>query len=451
MHTRERYDFLVLGGGSGGVACARRAAFHGSRVALVEAGALGGTCVNVGCVPKKIMWSAASLAEAIKDARGYGFDVADPVLDWAHLKRGRDEYVAFLSGIYGRSLDTEGVTTIRGRGRFVAPHELDVDGRRLVADHVLVATGGAPAVPAVAGAELGITSDGFFELAERPQRVAIVGAGYVAVEMAGILGLLGSELTLIMRGEEPLRAFDRTLRAQLLESLEASGVEVVRGSVVTRIDPAADGALSVVTDRDVRVGPLDSVLWAIGRAPRVEGLGLDVAGVQTDAAGHILVDDFQVTSAEGVYAIGDVTGRVALTPVAIAAGRRLADRLFGGEPDARLDYDDIPTVVFSHPPIGTVGLGEDAARARYGDSVKVYTRRFTSLHYALTAHKPKTTVKLVTVGPDERVLGIHVIGLGADEMIQGFAVALKMGARKADLDRTVAIHPTGAEELVTLR
>ena len=451
MDHRERFDFLVLGGGSGGVACARRAASYGRKVALVEAGALGGTCVNLGCVPKKIMWSAASLAEAMRDARGYGFDVPAPVVDWALLKRGRDEYVAFLSGLYGRNLDTEGVTTIVGTGRFVAPHELDVDGRRLVADHVLVATGARPAVPAVPGAELGITSDGFFELAERPRRVAIVGAGYVAVEMAGILQLLGSEVTMLIRGEEPLRTFDRTLRAAVLEHLEASGVRVARGAVVARIDRSAGGELSLPTERGITVGPVDSVLWAIGRTPRTEGLRLELAGVRTDPEGHIIVDDFQTTSAPGVYAVGDVTGRAALTPVAIAAGRRLAERLFGGEPDARLDYENVPTVVFGHPPIGTVGLGEDAARARHGDSVKVYTRRFTSLHYALTAHKPKSTVKLVTVGADERILGIHVIGLGADEMIQGFAVALKMGARRADLDRTVAIHPTGAEELVTLR
>jgi glutathione reductase (NADPH) len=452
MASEARFDFLVLGGGSGGVAAARRAAAHGRKVAVVESGRLGGTCVNVGCVPKKIMWSAGALAEAMHDARGYGFALgAAPIeLDWKRLKKGRDEYVAFLNAVYRRNLETEGVLRIEGFGRFVAPGTLEVDSGRFSADHVLVATGGKPAIPDVPGAELGITSDGFFELTERPRRAAIVGAGYIAVELAGILRALGSDVTLLMRGGAPLKTFDATLQTALMEHLAASGVVVLPHSEVTRADRAPEEQCLLTTHDGRRLGPFDCVIWAIGRVPRTIGIGLDTVGVRTDAEGHVSVDEFQSTSASGIYAVGDVTGRVTLTPVAIAAGRRLADRLFGGEPDARLDYENVPTVVFSHPPIGSVGLHEHAARERYGAAVKVYIRRFTSLYHALTEHKPKTTVKLVTAGEDERVVGIHVIGLGADEMIQGFAVAVKMGATKADLDRTVAIHPTGAEELVTL-
>jgi glutathione reductase (NADPH) len=451
MATSERFDFLVLGGGSGGVAAARRAAAHGKKVALIEAGRLGGTCVNVGCVPKKIMWSAGALAEAMHDARGYGFPTPALEVDWARLKQGRDDYVLFLNGVYQRNLETEGVRRLEGFGRFVAPGTLEVAGLEFTADHVLVATGGTPAVADLPGAELGITSDGFFELARRPRRVAIVGAGYIAVEFAGVLRALGSEVTLLMRGNAPLKTMDAMLQSALVEHMTAAGIIVACRSEIKRAERLENGERILTTHDDRRVGPFDCVIWAIGRVPRSRGIGLEMAGVRTDGDGHVIVDDFQTTSTKGIYAVGDVTGRATLTPVAIAAGRRLADRLFGGEPDAKLDYEDIPTVVFSHPPIGTVGLCELTARERYGDAVKVYTRRFTSLHYALTAHKPKTSVKLVTVGADERVVGIHVIGLGADEMIQGFAVALKMGARKADLDRTVAIHPTGAEELVTLR
>ena len=451
MEQEERFDFLVLGGGSGGVASARRAASYGKKVALIEAGRLGGTCVNVGCVPKKIMWTAASLAGSLRDARAYGFEVPEARLDFAHLKRGRDDYVRFLNDVYRRNLVGEGARLIEGWGKFVAPRVIETNGCRYHGEHVLVATGAAPKIPDVRGRELGITSDGFFELAECPARVAVIGSGYIGVELAGILRALGSEVTLVMRGEAPLRGFDGTLRAALTEDLEMAGIRIVRDAQLEAIE-ALDGGTRRVAFEDGRsIGPVECVLFAVGRRPSTTGFGLELTGAGTDAAGHVVVDDFQATTAPGVYAVGDVTGRVELTPVAIAAGRRLADRLFGGVPDARLDYGDVPTVVFSRAPIGTVGLSEETAREQYGERVKVYTRRFTSLHYALGSEKPKTTVKLVTLLPDERVLGIHVIGFGADEMIQGFAVALKMGARKADLDRTVAIHPTGAEEIVTLR
>ncbi|HVW30229.1 MAG TPA: glutathione-disulfide reductase [Polyangiaceae bacterium] len=448
---KDRFDYLVLGGGSGGVASARRAALHGARVAIIETARFGGTCVNVGCVPKKIMWNAATIAESLEDAEGYGFDVGDWKLDFARLREGRERYIRFLNQIYERNLDAEGVERVLGYGRFVDAHTIDVEGRRLSAEHVLIATGGTPRTPDIPGAERGLTSDGFFEFGALPKRVAIVGGGYIAAELSGVLCHLGSTVTVLLHHGEPIRGFDAMLRAELVQHMRDSGMEVRLWREATRVDGMPSELVIEMKDGD-RVGPFDCIVWAIGRSPRTSGIGLENTGVVLDAEGHVVVDDLQSTAAPGVYAVGDVTGRLQLTPVAIAAGRKLADRLFGGEPGARIDYDEVPTVLFSHPPIGTVGLSEEAARARYGEAaVKIYERRFTNLYHALTARKPKTTVKLVCAGPEERVVGIHVIGLAADELIQGFAVALRMGAKKSDLDRTIAIHPTAAEELVTLR
>lgn len=446
----ERFDYIVLGGGSGGVASARRAAARGKKVVLIEGGRLGGTCVNVGCVPKKIMWSAASIGEALEDASGYGFDISRNGFDWARLKKNRDDYVRFLNGVYERNLATEGVERVEGWGRFLDARTIEVNGRRLTAEHVLIATGGKPRVPDLPGAEHGITSDGFFELTTRPGRVALVGAGYIAMEFAGIFHALGSRVTVLERHERPLRFFDAMLGERLAEHMKETGIVLAGGRNVSELHEAG-GELLVRTEEGVTYGPFDCVIWAIGRAPSTSGFGLERTGVHTDPSGHVLTDGLQNTNVPGVYAVGDVTGRAQLTPLAIAAGRKLADRLFGGDEAARVDYENVPTVVFSHPPIGTVGLAEDAARAKYGNAVKVYERRFTSLHHAVTERKPRTTVKLVVARPEERVVGIHVIGMAADELIQGFAVALGMGATKADLDRTIAIHPTAAEELVTLR
>jgi glutathione reductase (NADPH) len=449
--VKDRFDYLVLGGGSGGVASARRAASHGARVGIIEGDRFGGTCVNVGCVPKKIMWSAAMLAEALDDAKGYGFDVGDWRLDFAKLKAGRDEYVRFLNAIYEKNLDAEGVERIMGWGTFVDAHTIDVAGRRLTAEHVLIATGGKPRVPDVPGAERGITSDGFFELDALPEHVALVGGGYIAAELSGVLHHLGAQVTVLLHHGEPIRGFDGMLRSELVHHMRDAGMDVKLWREATCVEGTAP-SLFLVTRNGDRAGPFDCIVWAIGRLPRTAGIGLENTGVVLDADGHVVVDDLQSTAVPGVHAVGDVTGRLQLTPVAIAAGRKLADRLFGGQPEARIDYDDVATVLFSHPPIATVGLSEEAARARFGDAaVKIYERRFTNLYHALTTKKPKTAMKLVVAGTEERVVGIHVIGLAADELIQGFAVALRMGAKKSDLDRTMAIHPTAAEELVTLR
>ena len=448
----DRYDYIVIGGGSGGIASARRAASHGAKVALIEARRLGGTCVNTGCVPKKIMYNAASVAETLHDARDYGFAAPTVHVDWRRLKVARDAYVERLNAIYSDNLRKDGVVELRGHARFIDPRCVEVGGDVLSASHVLIATGGRPLVPDAAGAELGITSDGFFDLQERPERILIVGAGYIAVELAGIFNALGSAVTVLIRHEEFLRGFDEMVRSVLMEEMEKLGIHFERCEEVNRLEREGGGTLAVQTTTGSRIGGFDCVLWAIGRAPTTEGLGLEVAGVQTSGDGYVFVDDFQNTNVPSIYAVGDVTGRIALTPVAIAAGRRLADRLFGHEREARLDYDNVPSVVFSHPPVGTVGLGEDRAREVYGaEALKVYRARFTNIYHAVTQRRPRTAIKVITAGPDERIVGIHVVGLGADELIQGFAVAVRMGATKADLDRTVAIHPTAAEELVTLK
>ncbi len=443
-------DFIVIGGGSGGLAAARRARAYGARVVLIEAAKLGGTCVNVGCVPKKMMFNAASVAEMVRAGAAYGFKGEAPRLDLATLKARRDEAIGRLNAIYASNLDRDGVEFVVGRAKFVAPGQVDVGGQVYSAPHILIAVGGYPRIPEIPGAQLGITSDGFFELTALPKRVAIAGSGYVGLELAGIFRALGSEVSVLSRSDTVLRGFDSMLGEELKIHLASQGIEFQPRYEPARLARGQDGLLRLTSTEGHELSGFGSVLWAIGRRPRTPGLGLEEAGVRLDAEGFIEVDALQNTSASGVYALGDVTRAHKLTPVAIAAGRKLAERLFGGQPEAHLVLDNVPTVVFSHPPAATVGLTEDEARARYGD-VKCYSTRFTNLFYAFGAEKPKTAMKVVTTGAEERVLGIHVVGLGADEMLQGFAVALNMGATKADLDRTVAIHPTAAEELVTLR
>lgn len=447
----EHFDLLVIGGGSGGLAAARRAARYGVRAAVIEYDRLGGTCVNRGCVPKKVMWHAASLANALDDAGDYGFNIDVGVHDWARLVKGRATYIERLNGIYADNLERDGVTRVTGRARFVDAKTVEVEGTRYTAERIVVAVGGEPIVPDLPGAEHGITSDGFFDLTERPGRVAVVGAGYIAVELAGMLNALGAETHLVIRRDSVLRSFDEDLQAALMETMQADGLSIHPRTTPARLE-RTDAGLSLFGEDGAAIEGLDSVLWAIGRRPRTAGLGLENTGVELDERGHVVVNDWQDTAAEEIHALGDVCGRAELTPVAIAAGRKLSDRLYGGDENARLEYENIPTVVFSHPPIGTVGLAEAEARERHGnEAVRVYRTRFTPMYHALTAHKTPAVMKLVCVGAEERVVGCHVFGHGADEMLQGFAVAVRMGARKADFDATVAIHPTSAEELVTLK
>ncbi len=445
------YDLIAIGAGSGGLSIVERAAQYGKRCAVVEAGKLGGTCVNLGCVPKKVMWYGATLAHALDDARDYGFDVERRGFDWATLKTRRDQYVANINTWYHSFLADSEIDEIHGHARFVDAHTLEVEGKRYTADHIVIAPGSRPLVPDVPGAELGITSDGFFALETLPERVAIVGSGYIAVEIAGVLNALGSEVTLFLRKEHLLREFDAMLREGLMEEMLNAGINILPRTQIGRVERQPDGRLTLFCDGGQAFENYDTLIWAIGRAPNSDGLDLDKAGIETDARGYIPVDDFQNTNVPGIYAVGDVTGKAQLTPVAIAAARRLGDRLFGGQPERKLDYGLIPSVVFSHPPIATVGLTESQAREQHGAAVKIYQSRFTPMYHAFTSHPQKVSMKLVTVGAKEKVVGCHIIGLGADEMLQGFAVAIRMGATKKDLDDTIAIHPTGSEELVTMR
>jgi glutathione reductase (NADPH) len=448
--TTRAFDLICIGGGSGGLACAQRATEYGARAAVIEYGRLGGTCVNVGCVPKKVMWNAAGIAARIGDAGNYGFDLTAGTHDWAALKDKRDAYIARLNAIYARNLAARGVEHIAGVAKFVGAHELEVGGERLRANHVVIATGGRPMLPVLAGAEFGITSDGFFELESLPKRVAVVGSGYIACELAGAFHELGSGVELFVRKNRLLQQFDAMLGKSLMRELRSQGI-VINEGVLPAALRAAGAARTLIAADGREFGAFDCVLWAIGRVPNVENLMLSAAGVACDVNGFVLTDGFQDTNVPGVHAIGDVTGRAQLTPVAIAAGRRLSDRLFGGKEGRRLDYGVIPTVVFTHPPIATVGLSEAMARAEYGERVKVYGTDFVGMYHAMTEHKPRTEMKLVCVGTEERIVGCHVIGDGADEMMQGFAVAIRMGATKRDFDDTVAIHPTSSEELVTMR
>ncbi|NNM62822.1 MAG: glutathione-disulfide reductase [Steroidobacteraceae bacterium] len=448
--SEQILDLLVVGGGSGGLACAQRAAQYGAKAALIEYQRLGGTCVNVGCVPKKVMWNAAQIAEALEDAHHYGFDVGGTGHDWLALKGKRDGYVARLNAIYERNLAAKGIEYVAGRGRFLDAGTVEAAGRRFAARHIVIATGGRPAVPDLPGADAGITSDGFFALEQRPRRVAIVGSGYVACELASSFRGLGAEVELFVRKDRPLTHFDEMLGSALQREMTARGITVHTHVTPSAVHRQFENRTLVASDGR-EFGGYDCLLWAIGRTPNIADLGLERAGVEIDADGYVLTDTFQDTSVAGIHAIGDVTGRVGLTPVAIAAGRRLSDRLFGGMPERRLDYECIASVVFTHPPIGSVGLSEAQARARHGDAVKVYRTDFVGMYHALTERKPRTDMKLVCVGAEERVVGCHIIGAGADEMLQGFAVAIRMSATKRDFDDTVAIHPTSAEELVTMR
>ncbi len=446
----QAFDLISIGGGSGGLACAQRAAQYGAKVAVIESHRLGGTCVNVGCVQKKVMWNAGSVGLALADSRDYGFDVTVGGHDWRLLKDQRDAYVERLNGIYARNLAAKGVVHLQGRAHFLDPRTVQVNGAHLTAPHIVIATGGVPTVPRLPGAEHGITSDGFFALASRPRRVAVVGSGYIACELAGAFKELGSRVELFIRRERLLTHFDAMLGNSLLREMQAQGV-LVHDHVVPAAVHEREGLKALIAEDGREFHGFDCLLWAVGRSANVAHLEAGRAGVAQDAAGFIVTDASQDTNVPGIHAIGDVTGRAALTPVAIAAGRRLADRLFGGQPERRLDYRMIPTVVFTHPPIGTVGSSEAQAREQFGDAVRVYAAEFTPMYHALTQRKTRTDMKLVCAGPEERIVGCHVIGIGADEMLQGFAVAIRMGATKRDFDDTVAIHPTSAEELVTMR
>ncbi|MGF1742577.1 glutathione-disulfide reductase [Vibrio profundum] len=447
------FDYICIGGGSGGIASANRAAMHGAKVALIEAQDLGGTCVNVGCVPKKVMWHGAQVAEALNlYAEDYGFDVDVKGFNWSKLVENRQAYIGRIHQSYDRVLGNNQVNVIKGFARFVDAKTVEVNGEHYSADHILIAVGGRPTIPAIPGAEYGIDSNGFFDLNERPNRVAVIGAGYIAVEIAGVMHALGSDTHLFVRKESPLRSFDPTIVDTLTEVMAAEGPALHTHSVPQRVEKEDDGSLTLHLENG-QSHNVDCLVWAIGRHPATDTINLDVTGVETNQRGYIKVDEYQQTNVAGIYCVGDIMeGGIELTPVAVKAGRLLSERLFNNKTNAKMDYDLVPTVVFSHPPIGTIGLTEPEAIAQYGeDQVKVYTSGFAAMYTAVTKHRQPCKMKLVCVGEEEKVIGLHGIGFTVDEMIQGFAVAMKMGATKADFDAVVAIHPTGSEEFVTMR
>ena len=448
----KEYDYIVIGGGSGGIASANRAAMHGAKVILFEGKEVGGTCVNVGCVPKKVMWYGAQVAETLHRYAGeYGFDVTINKFDFATLKANRQAYIDRIHGSYERGFDSNGVERVYEYARFVDPHTVEVAGERYTAPHILIATGGHALYPNIPGSEYGITSDGFFELDEVPKRTAVIGAGYIAVEVAGVLNALGSDTHLFVRKDCPLRTFDKDIVDVLVDEMAKSGPTLHTHANATEVVKNADDSLTISFDNGETI-TVDCLIWAIGRAANTSGFGLEKTGVKLTEKGTIYSDEFENTSVPGIYALGDVTGKLDLTPVAVKAGRQLSERLFNNKADAKLDYTDVATVVFSHPVIGSVGLTEEKAIAKYGpENIKVYKSSFTPMYTALGDNRQPSTMKLVTLGEDEKIIGLHGIGYGVDEMIQGFSVAIKMGATKADFDNTVAIHPTGSEEFVTMR
>ena len=446
------YDLIAIGGGSGGIATVNRAASYGARCLLIEQDeVLGGTCVNRGCVPKKIMWYGGMMAHALEDAAGYGFEVNVSGFDWNTLVRKRESYIDNINESYLKYLDKSQVQIERGHARLAGENTVVVGDQTWTAARIVLAPGGQPKVPDIPGKELSLSSDDFFRFQYQPKRVAVLGAGYIAVELAGLLAAMGTDVTLAIRHDRFLRNFDELMQDKLMEEMRKDGVCIETYFSAERL-VRDDDMIDVIGDDDQRLVGFDAVIAAIGRTPSTDDLGLETVGIETDDSGYIQVDKFQETLVSGIYALGDVTGQVELTPAAIAAGRRLADRLYGAQHERHLDYDLIPTVVFSHPPIATVGMTESEANDRFGeDEVKAYVTSFTPMYNAFTEHKTQTCMKLVVAGPAEKVVGCHVLGLAADEMLQGFAVAMRMGANKRDFDDTVAIHPTSAEELVTLR
>lgn len=473
IEKAEHFPVLVIGGGSGGVAFARRAAKYGQKVVLIESKKLGGTCVNVGCVPKKVMWSASHIAGSVSHAREYGFDV-DPELsktfNWGSFKVKRDEYVQRLNGIYGRNLEREGVEYVFGKARFA---DEKIDGKHTVevtlneggakklytADHVCVAAGGTPRIPdEPEGAHLGLTSDGFFQLDHQPKSVAIVGGGYIGTELSGVFHGLGTETHLLLRGETLLRNFDEMIQNELTDLYVKKGINVHKEfEFLEKIERLDNGHLKLTFDTtdDVQNIEVEQLIWTIGRQPVSDTLNVEVPGLELDEWGKIVVDKYQNTKVPNIYSIGDLMADgVELTPVAIATGRKLANRLFGPPEfkDQTQSFENIPSVVFSHPEAGAVGMTEEQAREKYGDEVKIYKSKFVSMYYAPFGPEGKepTVYKLIVVGKEEKVVGLHILGKDSSEILQGFGVAIKMGATKADFDNCVAIHPTSAEELVTM-
>ena len=441
------FDMFTIGAGSGGVASSRRAASYGARVAICEDSRVGGTCVIRGCVPKKLLVYGAQFADAFAEAAGFGWTVAPPVHDWASLIAAKNREIDRLEGVYRDLLKNSGVRLIEGRGRLVDPHTVEIDGKRYTAANILVATGGHPVLPAVPGVEHAITSNEALDLPALPRRIVIVGGGYIAVEFAGIFKGLGAEVCLVIRGEELLGGFDDDIRVCLAQELRQRGIEIRARTEITRIDQRDHGFDLTTAQGDTLSA--DLVMYATGRRPNTRGMGLEEAGVKLDGERAVVVDGWSRSSVPHVYAVGDVTDRLNLTPVAIAEGRALAETLFNDNP-IQIDHTNVATAVFSQPPVGTVGLTEREARQRHG-AVDIYRTRFRPMKHTLSGREERTMMKLVVDRLSDRVLGCHMLGADAPEIIQGLAIALKCGATKRQFDQTIGIHPTAAEEFVTMR
>ncbi len=439
------YDMIAIGAGSGGLSAVERASEYGKKCAVIEVKTIGGTCVNVGCVPKKIMWFAANTATQINNAKGFGFDIKHQDFSWQTLKTGRDNYIKGITRWYDNYLENLGIDYIHGFAKLVDSHTISVNDKTYTADQIVLSPGGEPSVPHIEGAEYGITSDGFFELEALPKKVAIIGSGYIGVELAGVLNALGSKVEMFARSQKLLRGFDTMIQNALDKDYTNHGIIIHYNIQIDKISHDK----TIHTNQGEFAG-FDAIIWAVGRDPMTRHLGLEKAGVACNQRGFIPTDKFQTTNVAHIFALGDATGMAPLTPVAIAAGRRLSDRLYNNMPDRHLDYSHIPTVVFSHPPIGTIGLNEAEAHEKF-DKIKIYKSEFTPMADALSDHKTTTALKLICAGDEEKIVGCHIMGHGADEMLQGFAVAIRMGASKQQFDDTIAIHPSSAEELVTMR
>ena len=448
----REYDIIAIGGGSGGSATMNRAAMHGAKAAVIEGNIIGGTCVNIGCVPKKVMWYGAQVSETLKNyAADYGYTIGETSFDFKTLRKNREAYIDRSRQAFSNNFNRNGVDYIEGYARFVDKNTVEVNGEHIRAKHIVIATGSYAFIPNVPGSELGGTSDDVFAWEELPESVSIIGAGYIAVELAGVLHALGVKTDLFVRKGGPLRGFDQGIVEVLVEEMKKNGQPLHTHKVPQKLEKLDNGDIQIHFE-DGTTHTSQKVIWAVGRKANVQQLNLEVAGVELTERGFIQVDEYQNTTTSGIYALGDVSGEKELTPVANKAGRRLAECLFNGKTDAKMDYELIPTVVFSHPAIGSIGLTQEQAEAKYGaENIKVYQSTFAGMYSAITVHRQMTKLKLITLGEEEKVIGLHGIGEGIDEMIQGFAVAVKMGATKADFDATVAIHPTASEEFVTMR
>jgi glutathione reductase (NADPH) len=451
MKKKNHYDLLVIGAGSAGLAAAKKAAENGASVALVEMKTIGGTCVNVGCVPKKITWYAAAFADFFFYAKEYGFQNKAGKFVYKKFAAARTNYIKMLDKRYEQRVKSDKITWLEGQAKFFDPHTLKINNELYTARHIIIATGCSPNIPNIEGAEYAIDSDGFFELKSLPKKMAVIGGGYIGMELTFILQQLGVDVHLVLRGATPLRGFDDMIVTAIQEFIKEKKIKLYKNHDVEKITRNSQKKLTLHCNKNKKVTNLDSVLFAIGRHPCTRNLNLSAAGVKLNKDKYIAADKYEATNVPHIYAIGDVTGKKLQTPVAVAAGRILASRIFGGMKKAFLDYDNIPTVIFTHPPAGSVGLTEKQAVEKYSQkNLLVYESHFASLFYALCKQKPLSHVKLITLKKSGKIVGCHVIDKHADEIMPGVAIAIKMGATKTDFDNTIGIHPTSAEELLTM-